>query len=131
VVAARRGSPHRKGDQEIKDSRYGVLARPGGWGIFGLLRDHKLRNDEALGEPIFTLENEMEVTAGDLDFDSEEFTSGMRRPLDDREISISWEQAKAEGDKLLAGRSRFGFWKGLNLSLPAGKNVVARNGKYL
>jgi hypothetical protein len=44
----------------------------------------------------------MEVTAGDLDFDCEEFTPGTRRPLDDREISISWEQAKAEHDGLLA-----------------------------
>jgi hypothetical protein len=62
---------------------------------------NNIRNDEELGEPIFTLENEMEVTAGDLDFDCEEFTPGTRLPLDDREISISWEQAKAEGDRLL------------------------------
>lgn len=58
---------------------------------------NNILNDEELGEPIFTLENEMEVTAGQLDFDCEEFTPGTRRPLDDREISISWEEAKAEG----------------------------------
>jgi hypothetical protein len=62
---------------------------------------NNILNDEELGEPIFTLENEMEVTAGEVDFDCEEFTPGTRRPLDDREISISWEQAKAEGDRLL------------------------------
>ena len=44
----------------------------------------------------------MEVTAGELDFDCEEFTPGTHRPKDDREISIPWEQANAELDTLLA-----------------------------
>ena len=44
----------------------------------------------------------MEVTAGELDFDCEEFTPGTRRPKDDREKSISLEQANAELDRLLA-----------------------------
>ena len=47
-------------------------------------------------------DGETEVTAGDLDFDCEEFTPGTRRPKDDREKSISLEQANAELDRLLA-----------------------------
>jgi hypothetical protein len=63
---------------------------------------NNIRNDEELGEPIFTLEKEIEVTAGELDFDCAEFTPGTRRPKDDREKSISLEQANADLDKLLA-----------------------------
>ncbi len=63
---------------------------------------NNIRNDEELGEPIFTLENEMEVTADELDFDCEEFTPGTRRPLDGREISISYEESEAEMNRLLA-----------------------------
>jgi hypothetical protein len=41
------------------------------------------------------------VLSFELDFDCEEFTPGTRRPLDDREISISYEESEAEMDRWL------------------------------